>query len=271
MSTISLQSIIQLYYFSTSRRIYTFQRVLAEAIQLSVDPVKVLVQEALAHDEAVYAQEQQWAYKRKTGKVSKEQKNAQKRLVKLDVLVDRCLSGMRDGAEAVMAGADEDEQELVKDGRHFVDTVFPLGVAEITRKKYPEELVAVKAVLLKLKEAEMVSLVQRLGLEAQAKRLEQLAQKYEAAMGGSEDLLYGELKAGRAKGQEYLLRVVAKIAGLFDEPEGEGAKKRGQLLGPVMEQNGKIGEERRARYSVGDGGSDGGEEEGDAKGGEGES
>lgn len=252
MSNIPLDSIIQLYNFSTGRRLYTFQRVLVEATTLSLDSIKTLVQEAIVHDEATYALEQKWAVQRRTGKLSEKQVKAQNRLQKMDILVDRCLSGLRDGALSAVAGADEEEKDLVGDAETLIDGLFPLGVGVITKKKYPEELVAVQAIVVKLKDAKLAPIVTRLGLDSQAKRLEQLALKYEEAMQGVEDLAFGELREARALGQGYLLRIVAKVMGLFDEPAGESAQKRGQLLGPVMEQNAKIGEHMRARRSAPD-------------------
>ncbi|TKD01851.1 hypothetical protein [Polyangium fumosum] len=60
------------------------------------------------------------------------------------------------------------------------------------------------------------------------------------------------MKAAREAGQNYLLRIVARILGTYDEPTGDHAEKRAALLAPVVKQNEAIRHNIRTRRSTPD-------------------
>lgn len=247
----ALSALIRLNQFSTGRRLYTFHRVLAVAKKMQASTIEALAQKAIAADDATYTLELRWASQRRSGKPSAKQVKAQRALQKLDSQVDKALSGLRDSAMALIRGADDDERELIDAVEHFLDAVFPNGVQAVTSKTYDQELVAVKAIVAKL-EGDLAPNVQKLGLSVNVERLAKLAIKYDEAQRGADSLEFGAVKAARAAGQEWLLRLAAKIMGTYDGPDGEHAQKRAALLGPVVAQNEAISEHIRSRRSVPD-------------------
>jgi len=133
----------------------------------------------------------------------------------------------------------------------FLHAIFPNGVAAITNAPYDVELVAVKAIVGKL-QGDLAPLVLKLGLGVNATRITKLVQKYDEALKSTDDLDFGMVKAAREAGQNYLLRIVAKILGTYDEPTGDHAEKRAALLAPVVKQNEAIRSHIRARRSAPD-------------------
>jgi len=249
---IAHSDLIDLNQFSTGRRVFTFTRLLEIAKKLGLLEIQSLVEEAIDFDKGTYVLEQQWATKRKKGKPSAKQLKAQRALQRIDGRVDRTLTGLRDSAMNLIKGADEEEEkELIADVENFVHAIFPNGVKAVTSLPYQEQLVAVSAIVGKL-EGELSPLVNKLGLTVNVNRLFKLVPEYDAAQKNVDTLDFGKVKAARATGQNYLLRIVAKVLGTFDQPTGVHAEKRSALLGPVMAQNAAISEYIRARRSVPD-------------------
>jgi len=246
----ALSSLLSLNQFSTGRRLFAFYRVLEVAKSMQAAVVEALVTSAIAADEATYELELRWAKKRRTGKPSAKQVKAQRALQKTDNLVDKALSGLRDGAISLIKAADpEEEKELINDVEHFLDAIFPNGVQAVTNLPYDEQSIAVKAIVGKLA-GELAALVTKLGLQVNVDRLTKLSARYAEELTGVDTLEFGNVMAAREAGQGFLLRVTAKIIGTYDEPTGEGAQKRAALLGPIVKQNEAISDYVRARRSV---------------------
>ena len=249
---VNLSDVLHLLVFPTGRRIFTFYRVYEIAKALPAPAIEALAIEAIAADEKTLALEQRWATKRKSGKASAKQLRAQKALQQADIQLDHALSGFRDAGEALLKGADEiEDQELIAGVESLLHAIFPNGVAAITNAPCDVELVSVKAIVGKL-QGELAPLVQKLGLDVHAARIAKLAQKYDEVLKGTDELDFGAVKAARAVGQNYLLRIVAKVLGTYDEPIGDHAEKRAALLGPVVKQNEAIRQHIRARRSTPD-------------------
>lgn len=246
-----LSDFIHLNQFSTSRRLFAFYRVLEIAQKLQATVIENIVKNAIAADEETHKLEQRWAQKRRTGKPSAKQIKEQKELQSLDTRVDKAVSGLRDAAEATIRGAEDDEKELVQDVEYFLNEILPSGVQAVTSKPYAEQSIAVKAIVGRL-EGDLAPLVQKLGLSLNAQRLSKLSAQYDEALKAIDTLEFGHVKAARDAGQEYLLRVTAKILGSFDEPSGEHAAKRLALMAPIIQQNTAISDHIRARRAVPD-------------------
>lgn len=249
---VDLTDFLQLNQFPIGRRLFCFYRVREIAAKLPAPAVEILATEAIAADEKALALEQRWATKRRSGKASAKQLRDQGALQQADIRLDKALSGFRDAGEALIKGADEiEDKELIGDVERLLHEVFPNGVAAVTGAPYDVELVAVKAIVGKL-QGELAPLVQKLGLSVNADRIASLAQKYDAALKAVDNIEFGAVKAARALGQNYLLRIVAKILGTYDEPAGDHAQKRATLLAPVVKQNEAIRHHIRARRSAPD-------------------
>ncbi|MDI1449668.1 hypothetical protein [Polyangium sp. 6x1] len=249
---VDLTDFLRLNQFPTGRRLFTFYRVREIAVNLPAPAIETLAVEAIAADEKTQALEQRWTVKRRSGKPSAKQLRDQRSLQVADIRLDKALSGLRDAAEALIRGADEDEDKaLIADVEHFLHAVFPNGVGAVTGAAYDVELVAVKAIVGKL-QGDLAPLVQKLGLGVNAARIASLAQTYDAALKAVDNLEFGAVKAAREVGQNYLLRIVAKILGTYDEPAGDHAQKRAALLAPVVKQNEAIRHHIRTRRSAPD-------------------
>ncbi|MBK9259483.1 MAG: hypothetical protein IPM54_06555 [Polyangiaceae bacterium] len=247
----TFSALIRLNQFSTGRRLYTFHRVIAIAKKMDATVVELLVAKAIEADGHTYTLEQRWQLIRRGGKTSAKQLKAQNALQKLDGQIDRALSGLRDGAEAIIKGADDDEKDLVEEVEFFLHEAFPNGVHAITAKSYPEQLVAVVALLQKL-DGSLDPLVQKLGLSVNVARIKKLTAQYDELLKSTDTLEFGQVKAARDVGQNYLYRIVAKIMGTYDAPDGDDAQKRAALLAPILAQNEAISNYIRSRRNVPD-------------------
>ncbi|MDI3287212.1 hypothetical protein [Polyangium sp. 15x6] len=258
---VDLTDLLQLNQFPTGRRRYTFYRVREIAQKLHAPAIETLATEAIAADEKTHALEQRWATQRRSGKRSAKQVRDQSALQQADIRLDKGLSGLRDAGEALIQGADEvEDAALIADVEHFLHEVFPNGVAAVTGAPYDVELVTVKAIVGKL-QGDLAPLVQKLGLSVNADRVASLAQKYDEALKKVDNLEFGVVKAAREVGQNYLLRIVAKVLGTYDEPTEHHAQMRSALLAPVVKQNEAIRHHIRTRRSAPDVDPNTGEEE----------
>lgn len=241
----SLGSIINLYEFTTGRRIFTHQQVRAAAKAEGFTPLEKHCDVALAHDQQTLALERRWATEPAGGKANPEAQ-------RMDVLVDRTLGAVRDHAVAQTQGAAPDDA-IHADVESFLKRLFPTGVQDVIHKPFIEELAAVDEIV-GLLQGELAPQVKEFGLGRLTKRLAALATEYRAALEAPPPSLvqWGRVRAARAEGQGMLLETVAIILGKHHARTPEGTDKRLSLLGPVVRQNEAIGQYLRARRAVSD-------------------
>jgi hypothetical protein len=127
-------------------------------------------------------------------------------------------------------------------------------------KSFVEESVMVKDNVTRFV-GDLAPTVNSLGLTLNVNRLVTVAAEYEAALANVETIEFGKVKAARVVGQDYLLRLTAKIMGTIDEPSGPQAETRAALLAPILKQNQAISDHIPARRSVPDVNPKTGEEE----------
>lgn len=135
----------------------------------------------------------------------------------------------------------------------FLREIFPVGVQDVTKLTFVDELSAVDAIVAKLK-GKLAPQVVELGLGRLTERLAKLAVEYRAAMEApeSEALSYGSVRAARAQGHDYLLQAVALILGRYYRNTKADVAARQSLLGPILKQNEAIRQYLRARRAVED-------------------
>jgi hypothetical protein len=247
----TLAGLIRLRQFPTGRRLFAFYRVLEVANKQNATVIVTLAQSAISADEDTVKLEQRWAQIRRSGNTSAKQVKAQNALQVMDVRLDRALTGLRNGAESTIRGAGDDEKALIEQVEYFLNEILPNGVAAVTSKSYPEESVAVKGIVARLV-GDLAPTVTTLGLTLNVNRLVALSAEYEDALAAVETIEFGKVKAARELGQDYLLRLTAKIMGTYDEPTGPQADVRAALLAPILKQDEAIGEHIRARRNVPD-------------------
>lgn len=126
-------------------------------------------------------------------------------------------------------------------------------MAEITTLPFVDEVEQVTRVVGTVKSAAWSQKVEALGLGRHVVRLTALEQKYRAALDTQgTKISFGEVKSARAKGQSLLLQAVAMILGLHPSDSAGDVAARGQLLGPILQQNEAIRSYLRSRKAVQD-------------------
>jgi hypothetical protein len=240
-----LGSLFNLYQFSTGRRIYALQLVLKTAKKLKFTELEVHLALAIRHDRATRKLDAQW-------QAQGGQPKGQGAAPRVDTLVDKTLTGLRDAAAAQAAGAAADD-DIAEKVAQFIGEIFPAGVASITHLSYLDELSAVDAIVAKLK-GELAPLVVELGLTRLANRLASLAVEYRAALEAPPPpaLSFGTVRAARALGQENLLQAVALIVGRYYKSTPDHRGPRAALLDPILKQDEAIAHYLRSRRTIED-------------------
>lgn len=247
MIDMSLGSLLNLYQFSTGRRLFAMQQVLTRAHQRSLPPLEAHIELCLEHDHQTRQLDARWS-----GKTGKQIHVTGEVLVQeVDSLVDRTLTALRNVAQAQADTATPGDGIAERVGT-FLREIFPAGVAAITSLPYVDELAAVDRIVGRL-QGDLQPLVDILHLERQATRLAQLAVDYRAALEAPKSTTsFGDVRSARARGQELMLEVVAMILGLYPRASGADLDARADLLGPIFQQNEAIRLYLRARRRVED-------------------
>ena len=239
----SLATLISLYSFSTGRRLLAFRqlRTLTQTPTYSFPTLEAHLTAALDHDDKTRTLERRYATTTTTPS-SKGITEARR----VDILVDRTLSAIRDAAAAQANGAEEGDP-IIAVSEDFSRTVFPKGVSDMTSLSYADELSAVEGLVLAFK-TELAPAIAELGLTRLAKRLASLAIDYRIAVDAPEPevVSFGDLRAARAKGQQHLVQAVAQILGKHWRSTPEDVTARAALMAPILKQNEAIRQALRA-------------------------
>ena len=243
---VALASLLNLYAFSTGRRIFALQQIQKIARETSFEELDAHITPALKHDAKTREIERQWA------RIPVTAPRGQGEMQRIDALTDRTLTAIRDAAMAQAIGADPDDA-IGPTVDAFLREIFPSGVQEVTKMGYVDELSVVDAIVSKLK-GQLAPQVVELGLGRLAARLAKLAITYRAALEAPEDdgLSFGTVRAMRAQGQEYLLQAVVLILGRYYRNTKADVAARQALLGPILTQNEAIRLYLRVRRAVED-------------------
>jgi hypothetical protein len=172
----------------------------------------------------------------------------------LDPALDRAVSGIHDVADNHVRSLSQ-RHPLALAAQEFLRKAYPSGPAGITSKSFEEELAAVQELLGRFgTDGDLATYVKDLSLQPFVQELELRATEFEAALrkAGAAEVAFGKVKEADALAQERLAQLVVKIAGMFNTQEPEHVQARRDLLGPIMEQNQRIGEARKRRRPIGD-------------------
>jgi len=251
----SLSWFFDLYVFPTGRRLFALAQVMKKAMATGHADLAQHCATAVAEDRKCLALERRWAgvaaEARGKGTAAAPPKTLDP--AKIDPLVDRTLGAIRDHAETQRAGASP-EDPIHATVSTLLKSIFPSGVADVTRLPWVEELAAVEDILSKLASPALAPVVTDLGLSRLVERLESLTVQYRAALHAPapDSLMFGEVRAARAEGQERLLQIVAIVLGKHHQSTPADIAARVDLLGPVMEQNDAIGASLKGRNAIED-------------------
>lgn len=244
----SLTTFITLYSFSTGRRLFAFRQLIAltQSPTYSFPDLTTHLAAALDHDQQTRDLERRYAISPATSPKGLTEAR------RVDILVDRTLSSLRDAAVAQATGADEGDP-IIAISESFVRTVFPKGVNDLTSLGFFDELAAVDNILAAFN-AELAPAVAELGLTRLAQRLTKLAVEYRAALDAPDPAIvsFGAVRAARAQGQQHLLQAVAQILGKHWSDAPGDVAARAALLAPVLKQNEAIRQSLRLQRPVED-------------------
>jgi hypothetical protein len=240
----TLDSLFNLYVLSTGRRVFALQQVKPIAEELGEDALVTLLGRALEHDARTLRLESSWAA---SGYDSDPQ-----RVKRIDAQVDRTLSAIRDVAESQVAGGFPGE-DLEETSQELMREIFPAGVFAVSSLPFVEELAAVEHILRQLR-GPFSRHVETLGLGRLVARLGALAEEYRAAQEEKPKAhaSWGDVRAARAKGQAYVLKVVALIVGRHFEDDAADMKVRVRLLEPILKQQEAVRQYLKVRRPVED-------------------
>jgi hypothetical protein len=250
----TLESIFNLYVFTTGRRLFALRQVRAIAKEQRFTELVKHCDAAIEYDLATRAIERRWA-----GEPAATGANPAAQ--RIDVLVDRTLGAIRDHVVAQTQGAAPDDP-VHKEVAAFLKPIFPVSVQAITSLPYIDELAAVDDIVALLK-GELAPAVKEFGLGRLVTRLADLAVQYREALEAPPPSLidWGRVRAARAEGQGLLLEAVAIILGQHHERSREGTEARLALLAPILQQDEAIGHYLRARRAIADVNPETGEDE----------
>lgn len=251
-----LSAFFDFYQFPTGRRLFALAQVMKRAAARKLPDVAKHCNAALAHDRNCLDLERRWAgiaaEARGKGPVVATP-SASASTLKLDALVDRTLTAIRDQAQNQTLGAAPDDPIFGMVGS-FLKEIFPSNVQDVTGLPFVEELAAVENIVDKLTGKALAPAVKELGLERLVNRLVGLTDQYRAALQAPapETLAFGQVRAARAEGQDLLLQTVAIVLGKFFRNTPEDAEARAELLGPILEQQRAIAAALKGRRAVED-------------------
>jgi len=238
----SLATLLNLYNFSTGRRLFCFRQLLLLAISptYSFPALETHLNAAISHDH--HTRDLERRYASSPTPAPKGVTEARR----VDVLVDRTLTAIRDGAAVQASGADEGDP-IIAISETFLRAAFPKGVSDMTSLPFVEELNAVEGLLAAFS-ADLAPAVAELGLTRLVQRLAKLAVEYRAALESPEPAIvtFGELRAARATGQLHLLQATVQILGKHWSNSPADLAARAALMAPILKQNEAIRQALRA-------------------------
>lgn len=242
---VTLAALLQLYAFSTGRRLFA----LAEVQKLAVDDGHTALaahcDAALVHDRGTFQKEVVWSSDKTATQYAPEAKQ-------VDMLMDVALGALRDSLDADARDAAPGDM-LGEKAAKLLQLLFPNGLAAVTQLPFVEQLAAVQHIVQCLQSSEWAPVVNDLGLGRRVARLIDLEKRYSAAIAlTTKSISFGEVKEARTKGQEMLLQAVAMILGLFPSESAADQAGRVKLLGPILRQNEAIRTYLRSRRNLED-------------------
>lgn len=250
----SFESVIDMYVLSTGRRIHALRQCRAVAEEANLPEIVKLIDRALKHDMKTRELDLMWG-----NSTAKQKDDGALRVC--DAKLDRLITATRDIPLSHIAGS-EPKDPLALKVNAFVQDVFPAGVTAITSLPYVDQLTATEALIAKLK-GQHAGLMKELGMTELVQKLTATSSEYAALQNAvvKGSLNFQDVRAARARGQRYLLQVVAMVSGTFFEDNEKHNHMRATLLRPILEQNDFIRAAQRARRTAEDVNPDTGEVE----------
>jgi hypothetical protein len=241
-----LSTLLNLYVFTTGRRIFALRKVLTAAKAEKLAELAAHCEAALAHDRETRTLEARWSGQSNVATGSPA-------LRETDIATDNCLTALRDAADAQLRVVKPNDS-LAQSGTQLLQLIFPAGVGAITSLPYVEELNEVDRILGVLTEKAWKKTVSDLGLTRHVSLLGELGATYHAQLNAPAEKVttFAMVREARQKGQRLMLQAVALILGKYPLDTAEHAAGRAAMLTPILDQNEAIRQYLRSRRAVQD-------------------
>ncbi|MEO7330233.1 MAG: hypothetical protein ABI193_16780 [Minicystis sp.] len=242
---VSLALLLNLYAFSTGRRLFALQKTKEAAMAAGLGPLALHCDQGIAYDEGTRDLEARWAGDKDASLYAPEARP-------VDIQVDMALSALRDAINAEARDSDAGDG-LAAAAQKLEALAFPEGLAAVVKSVYVDELSEVQRIIALLQSPDWAPLLPKLGLLRRLMRLVELEKKYAAVIAlPAKTTSYDEVKAARAQGQTLMLQAVAMILGLYPSESDADVAGRRVLLDPILKQNEAIRVYLRERRNVED-------------------
>lgn len=238
---------IKLYSLPTGRRLYAARKVLEAARERNANEIAALAERAVEHDTKAFELERQYVEGKAKPKSAEDDKKSRAQL--LDERLDAAVRALHDGANAFLNFDESSAQHVA--AREFLKKAFPAGLGAITQLAFVEELEAVNRLVAQLK-GDLAGHVKTLNLSPHVSHVEQRLEPFRDAVGENapEVVDFSTVRAARATGQEYIVRLTVKIFGQFDGNSAGEIDARHTLFGPIAAQNEKVSSYLKRRRRV---------------------
>ncbi len=242
---VSLALLLNLYAFSTGRRLFALHQTKAAATAAGLGALAAHCDQAIAHDEGTRDLEARWAGDKDASQYAPEARP-------VDLQVDTALISLRDAISAEARDVDSGDG-LAPMAAKLEALAFPLGLASVIKSSYVDELSELQRIIALLQSPDWAPLIPKLGLERRLLRLIELEKKYAAVIAlPAKTTSFDEVKVSRTQGQTLMLQAVAMILGQYPSESDADVAGRRALLEPILKQNEAIRVYLRERRSVED-------------------
>jgi hypothetical protein len=248
----TLSSFFRLRQFTTGRRVTAMTQVSAVAKRLAktgleTGEVRKIAQRTLRYDKKTAEVEAGWEQAKASGSRRDDM------MSNIDADMDRSLTKFRDAIESRTFAMENEED--VKAVEAMIHAAFPNGVATISNENYNDQFSKTKNMIATLKKdfGETIALAQAEPLLAAIeKKNERYGQVLAARGDGKEAVDFGMVRAARAKAQNSMLLLVARVFVDFPSDKKDDLAARGALLAPIIKQDDEIGAFLSAHRRVAD-------------------
>lgn len=225
-------ALIDLYHFSAERQLYILRTMRGE---IDGDPklseLRGLVQKAIAYGAETLRLRngaKRWSvgHKRHADGAAEIDRDLGKALAGL-------VSRLRGEVEALEA-----EHPRSQRAAEVLSSLFPDGLAAVTKRPFVEQATEVEHILDRLGE-EFSAEVKRFGLEPLIERIERLQFQYLGLLGPRQrpEISRKDIAERRRKGNMKLRYIAAYVLVRFGQPEVDDDETCERLLGPILAQN----------------------------------
>ncbi len=248
----NLSIYIDLYRSTPGRRIFALLETEPIAEEGGDDEIVAAIEQAIAINRNSRNVEGEWRRSRNIDELSR------RRAAEIDNVIDRTLGALY--RKLQMTRRTFSGERLGELARRIIEELLPEGAGPITSMNFEDELASVRFIVERL-ENDWTQEIDQLGVRHEVEKLSAEADRFEQALGqsGNRTTSWDEVRELDRKGQEAMMRVVAKILGKYADP-GD-VERRSRLLAPIMEQNERIGELHKRDRRVTDVDPETGEEE----------